>query len=110
MNKKLLEIRNEAFNSIKALMGSLNQLYITDIDEGSSPIVCENNFDDNLTSTLDSITQEEDGRLTFYHSSSCSNGYLTSTEISTDALIEIAEFLEEHKEQIQEIINETDNE
>lgn len=108
MRTKIQEIRNEAINNIKALMGSLSRLYMTDIDEGSSPIVCENNYDYDLTTTLDSIEQKENGQLTFYHSSSCSNGWLSENEIPTDALIDIAEFLEERKEQIQEIINETD--
>lgn len=108
MRTKVQEIRNEAINNIKALMGSLSRLYMTGIDEGSSPVVCENNYDVDLTTTLDSIEQKENGQLTFYHSSSCSNGYLLENEISTDALIDIAEFLEERKERIQDIINETD--
>ena len=108
MRTKVQEIRNEAINNIKALMGSLSRLYMTDIDEGSSPVVCENNYDEDLTTTLDSIEQKENGQLTFYHSSSCSNGWLSESEIPTDALIDIAEFLEERKEQIQDIINETD--
>ena len=108
MNRKIVELRNEAIKSIKVSMGVLNCLEMVDIDEGNSPIVCEDRYDENLTTTLDRIVQEEDGRLTFYHSSSCSNGWLTEDEIPTDALVEIAEFLEEHKEQIQEIIDETD--
>lgn len=108
MSKKIVELRNEAIKSIKDSMGVLNRLEMVDIDEGNSPIVCENTYDANLTTTLDSIVLNDDGHLIFYHSSSCSNGWLSESEIPTDALIDIAEFLEERKEQIQEIINETD--
>lgn len=108
MRTKVQEIRNEAINNIKALMGVLNRLEMVDIDEGNSHIVCENTYDVNLTTTLDSIVLDDDGHLIFYHSSSCSNGWLSESEIPTDALIDIAEFLEERKEQIQDIINETD--
>lgn len=108
MRTKVQEIRNEAINNIKALMGVLNRLEMVDIDEGNSPIVCENTYDVNLTTTLDSIVLDDDGHLIFYHSSSCSNGWLSESEIPTDALIDIAEFLEERKEEIQDIINETD--
>jgi len=105
MRTKVQEIRNEAINNIKALMGNLSRLYMLDIDEGSSPVVCENNYDADLTTTLDSIEQKENGQLTFYHSSSYSNGWFSESEIPTDALLDIAEFLEERKEQIQDIIN-----
>lgn len=108
MGKKLAEIREEALKSIRVSMGALCRLEMVDIDEGSSPIVNEDRFDSNLTTTLDSIVLDDDGHLVFYHSSSIENGWLAENEISTDALVEIAEFLEENNERIQEIINGTD--
>lgn len=107
MSKKLAEIRNEALKSIKVSMGVLRRLEMVDIDEGSSPIVNEDRFDSNLTTTLDSIVFGDDGHLTFYHSSSIENGWLAENEISTDALVEIAEYLEDNRDIIQQIIEET---
>lgn len=108
MRTKVQEIRKQAIDSIKSSIGLLSCLEMVDIDEGNSPIVNEDRYDENLTTTLDRIEQDENRNLTFYHSSACNNGWLREDEIPTDALIDIAEFLEEHKEQIQEIINETD--
>lgn len=108
MRTKVQEIRNQAIDSIKMSIGLSMCLEMVDIDEGNSPIVNEDRYDENLTTTLDRIEQDENGNLTFYHSSACSNGWLREDEMPTDALIDIAEFLEEHKEQIQEIIAEID--
>ena len=108
MRKKVQEIRKQAIDSIKSSIGLLKCLQMVDIDEGNSPIVCEDRYDENLTTTLDRIEQDENRNLIFYHSSAFDNGWLREDEMPTDALIDIAEFLEEHKEQIQEIIIETD--
>jgi hypothetical protein len=103
MRTKVQEVRKEAIEKIKKLMGALTHLNMVDIDEGSSPIVCEDKFDSNFTTTLDSIEINPNGILVFYHSSSWENGWLEENDIPTDALLDVAEYLEDNKSIIEEI-------
>jgi hypothetical protein len=106
-NSKLKEIRQEAIDSIKALMKkhSLQQINAVDINEGSSPIIDENTCDENLTFTLDRVKLENDS-LEFDGSSSCENSTWDEESIPTDALVSINEWLEENEDTIKEIAGE----
>ena len=106
-NSKLKEIRQEAIDSIKALMKkhSLQQINAVDINEGSSPIIDKNTCDENLTFTLDRVKLENDS-LEFDGSSSCENSTWDEESIPTDALVSINEWLEENEDTIKEIAGE----
>lgn len=104
---KLNEIRQEAIDSIKALMKkhSLQQINAVDINEGSSPIIDEDTCDENLTFTLDRVKLENES-LEFDGSSSCENSTWDEESIPTDALVSITEWLEENEDAIKEIAGE----
>ena len=104
---KLNEIRQEAIDSIKALMKkhSLQQINAVDINEGSSPIIDEDTCDENLTFTLDRVKLENES-LEFDGSSSCENSTWDEESIPTDAHDSITEWLEENEDAIKEIAGE----
>ena len=104
---KLNVLRQDAIDSIKALMKkhNLQQIDAVDIDEGSSPIIDEDTCDENLTFTLDRVKLENDS-LEFDGSSSCENGTWDEESIPTDALVSISEWLEENEDTIKEIAGE----
>ena len=104
---KLHEIRQEAIDSIKALMKkhSLQQINAVDINEGSSPIIDEDTCDENLTFTLDRVKLENES-LEFDGSSSCENSTWDEESIPTDALVLITDWLEENEDAIKEIAGE----
>ena len=104
---KLNVLRQDAIDSIKALMKkhNLQQIDAVDIDEGSSPIIDEDTCDENLTFTLDRVKLENDS-LEFDGSSSCENGNWDEESIPTDALVSISEWLEENEDTIKEIAGE----
>ena len=104
---KLNEIRQEAIDSIKALMKkhSLQQINAVDINEGSSPIIDEDTCDENLTFTLDRVKLENES-LEFDGSSSCENSTWDEESIPTDALVLITDWLEENEDAIKEIAGE----
>lgn len=109
MNKELTKIRENALTRIKNIMGKYSEdgeLYISDFSEGESPIVRENPYNDEFTYTLDKVEMTEAGigvhELSFDASSSWDNITLEASELDTDTLVGIAEWLEEHEEEIAE--------
>jgi len=104
MNSKLQKIRSESINSILDILSEnkLGSLHIYDIDAGCSPILQEDAFDDNNTYTLDEIRLMPNGSIVFDGSNCSDNFTWTEDNISTDALIGIEEFLEEHIYDIKE--------
>lgn len=108
--------RRETFRQLKAetigaivsklVENNLTEVYMTDLDESTSPIVQENELDSNLTFTLDKIELTyKDGKptLTFDASSSCENATYGTDDLSIDILIGIAEFLEDYEDELAEI-------
>ena len=104
MGSKLQKIRSESINAIRDILAEnhLGSLRMYDLDAGCSPIVQEDTFDDNDTYTLDEIRILNDGCIVFDASSCADNFTWTEDNISTDALVGIEEFLEEHIEEIKE--------
>ena len=99
MKKQTLEnIRAKAIQSILDFMASVHMttLFASDINEGSSPIVQEDNTDDNNTMTLDSVSINEKGRLVFSASNCWTNADFNENNISTDALLNIANWIKEN--------------
>ena len=97
------KVRKDACDRIKAVMEKHDTDFIhaCDIDEGSSPVIEQHPFDDNNTRTLDSISLE-DGKLTF-SASNCSDSIdYDEDSINTDALLSVAEWLEENEDQLEE--------
>ena len=98
----LQRIRKDACDRIKAIMQrhDIDEIYATDIDEGSSPVIEQDPFDANNTRTLGSISLE-DGKLTF-SASNCSDSIDYDEDfINTDALVDVAEWLEENEDQLE---------
>ena len=104
MNLKLQKIKLELLQSILVIMNEnhLDSLYISDIDMGCSPIIQEDDFDENNTYTLDKISLLPDNRISFDGSSSFANYTWVGENIPTDALVGILEFLKDHLEEIKE--------
>lgn len=100
---KLVKIRKEALQTIKNILEkySLSSIESFDIDEDSSPVIQEDCCDEENTFTLDRVELRK-GRLSFDASSSCASITLDETTISTDALIAVAEHLEENEDTIAE--------
>ena len=105
---KLQKIRREAIEAIKALLAKygLEQIDAVDIDEGCSPVVRRNPDNDDMTFTLDRVVLK-DGKLLFDASSCFDNATFDEDSISTDALADIQEWLEENEETIARIAEET---
>ena len=106
MKTKIREIREKLIAEILDWLDSheLDEVYAIDIDEGSSPIIQEDIEDENNTYTLDKVSRKkittragEFAILLFDGSSSHADYTWTEDEISTDALADIAEFLEEYE-------------
>ena len=103
---KTQEIREKLIAEIHDWLDSheLEEVYAVDIDEGSSPIIQEDIKDENNTYTLDRVSRKkittrvgESTILLFDGGSSHANHTWTEDEISTDALADIAKFLEEYE-------------
>lgn len=99
----LSSIRKHAATTIKDIMRrhGVDTVYAYDIDEGSSPVIEPNPFDDNFTKTLDSISLEDD-ELTFEASDCCDNATYDEDSISSDALLSVAEWLSENEDALDE--------
>ncbi len=106
---KIQKIRQELFDEIIAVLKkhNLEELCIFDIDEGNSPILDEDYLEADNTYTLDAI-KVKNGDLCFEGGSCFSNRTWTEDEISTDALIGIVDFLDEHAEEIEELASTND--
>ena len=89
-------LRKEACDKIKAIMKKHDIDYIdaSDVDESCYPVIEKHPFDDNFTKTLDSISLD-DGSLLFCASDCEDKAYFNEDEIGTDALLSVAQWLEE---------------
>ena len=108
MIAKIKEIRKEAEEVIKTILtkNNLERLDLSDLDCGSClPVIQENAFDANNNFTLDSVSIEN-GELSFDGSSSRDFFWRNTNSISTDALVNIACFIENHEEEIENYVKE----
>jgi len=98
----IASIRANAIDRIKSLMlrCKFSELSACDVEEGCSPVVQEDAYDDNMTYTLDSICLDDDGKLSFNASSCANNIFLTEDNISTDVLLNIASWLNNNEQEI----------
>lgn len=96
-------VRKRVSNKIRRILRSanLNMLTIADLDLDSSPIVQEDTMDENNTFTLDHIIVNHDNTISIDASSAwADNLSLEEEEMSTDVLLAIADFLQEHEDDI----------
>lgn len=101
--QKLNELRDEIVAHIKNIVDSVGgELYITDISEGNSPILQEDAYDENNTYTLDKL-EIHFGKLLLDGSSSYANFTWTEDNLSIDALVGVAEFLDDYEVEIEEL-------
>lgn len=100
MKESLNKLRQEAVWKIQKIFldCKISILVAADIDEGSSPIIFADS-DDEMTFTLDRI-QYLNGKLSVDSSSAYSNDSSDIEDLSTDILIELVDWLEEHEERI----------
>lgn len=103
VKEALSAIRKAAADQIKSVMdeAGLEEVYAVDIDNGNSPVVRPDEFDDNNTQTLDRIRLTDDG-LVFSASACCDECEYYEENIPLDALVEIADWLVENKENLYE--------
>ena len=101
--KELLEnVRMEAVKKIKYFLFFANEdrLYISDFSPSESPVVHKDFSDDNNTYTLDEIERDKCGDIIFSSSSSCGNTIDMVSDLDTDTLIGIVDWLEGKKDAI----------
>ncbi len=103
---KIQELRYALISQITSILkeNGFDELQISDIDMGNSPVLQWDRVDDENTFTLDRI-ELRNGELSFDGSSSWSNHTWSQEDISLDALEDIFEFLEEHEDEIIELAN-----
>ena len=102
--KELTELRNKIALQIKAMILSTHndEIRICDIDEGSSPILQEDEFDVNNTYTLDEVYLR-DGIVYLDGSNSYTNFTWRQDNIGIEILAGVLDFLQEHEEEIDEL-------
>lgn len=105
--KELTELRNKIASQIKAIILSTHndEIRIYDIDEGCSPILQEDEYDENNTYTLDKVYLH-DGILYLDGSSSYANFTWRQDNICIETLADVLDFLQEHVEKINELTEE----
>jgi hypothetical protein len=101
---RLKVVRGQAHDAITEMLQShgLDLVLASDIDPGSSPVVLEDPYDANDTFTLDAI-RIEDGRLEFDASNCSQNVTYTEDNIPTDAILDIADWLEENEDALRAV-------
>lgn len=100
--EELEVLREKIIGEIRSLVSLVgDELYIHDIDEGCSPILCSGVLDVD-TFTLDKISINDD-ELIFDGSSSWDNNFWTSEQLGVEHLAGILVFLQEHRYEIEEL-------
>lgn len=102
--KELTELRDKIASEIKAIILSTrnDEIRICDIDEGCSPILQEDEYDENNTYTLDKVYLHN-GILYLDGSSSYANFTWRQDNIGIEILAGVLDFLQEHDEEIDEL-------
>jgi len=105
--KELIELRNKIVSQIKAIILSTHndEIRIYDICKGYSPILQEDEFNENNTCTLDKVYLR-DGIVYFDGSSSYASFTWTQDNLGIEILAGVLEFLQEHDDKIKELIDE----
>lgn len=102
--KALKELRAKIVGQIIDIVTSIDgdELSIVDIEEGYSPILQEDESDEDNTYTLDTL-YVENGELYLDGSSSCENSTWRGSNLNIEILESVLEFLEEHEDEINEL-------
>ena len=95
MRGKLKEVAVMAEEIIKKFLNGDKEIDLCGLS--STPILQECSYDGNLTYTLDYIQCDDKG-ISFRGSNACDCNWWYIDELSTDILVDIAEFLEELSE------------
>lgn len=105
--KELAKMRNKIASQIKAIILSTrnDEIRIYDIDEGCSPILQEDEYDENNTYTLDKVYLHN-GIVYLDGSSSHANFTWRQDNIGIEILAGVLDFLQEHEEEIDELKDE----
>ena len=105
--KELTELRNKIASQIKAIILSTHndEIRIYDIDEGCSPILQEDEYDENNTYTLDKVYLH-DGIVYLDGSSSYASFTWRQDNINIETLAGVLDFLQEHVEDINKLTEE----
>lgn len=100
----IAKVRSRAVQTIKGLMNrhSLDTVYASDIDKGSSLIVRVDPFEDNNTYTLDYIQLQPGGTLQFRSSSCSAERTDDENSLPTDVLAGLADWLEANEDALGE--------
>lgn len=95
-------IRENLAEKIRSILrrNGTDSVPAADLDCCSTPVVQENPYNPDLTMTLDQITMDDEGHLDFDASSCFENASFNQDTISTDALADIAGWLEENEESL----------
>lgn len=103
--KSLKEIRTELVNEIVAIVKKAGgEINISDIDEGTSPILQDDVRDGNNTYFLDKVEVTDDG-LSLDGSSAYANFSWTGNNLPIEALEGVLVFLKEHEEDLNKLQN-----
>lgn len=107
MRKKLNAIRKETIETIKTTVKAAGgEINFAEVNESYTPLVCPDPEDED-NYTLDRITYDKkEDELCFFVSNSLIITYLQKDNVCADALVDICEWLEENKEEIQEWLKE----
>ena len=102
----LYNIRKSAVQEIESILKkhNLDTLYISDIDTGSAPIIYSDLAGyDAASYILDKLYYDDSGNFKATISSCTEELDYTVDELPTDALYNILEYLEDHKDDLVEI-------
>ena len=105
--KMLDNLKNETLEHIAAVIRRHGEdvIYAVDIDEGSSPIVIDDEYDGNLTYTLDSIRikkKKEETYIEIQASNCCNTILLDAKKLDIELLFGIFSWLVENEESLEE--------
>lgn len=103
--EEIKKLRDKIASQIKAIILSTrnDEIRIYDIDEGCSPILQEDEFDENNNYTLDRVYLHN-GLVYLDGSSSYANFTWRQDNIGIEILAGVLDFLQEHDEEINELI------
>ena len=97
------QIRKSAIQSILNSM-ERHKAIVIKINSTDSPVLCEHPSDDDETYTLDEIIVKDGNKLSFSGSNSHYGDWFDQDMVSTDILVNIAAWLEENEENIEDWI------
>lgn len=102
--KRIKKIRADVIKDIYRIIEGVEsqEIFISDIEDGFSPILQVDEFDEDNDYTLDKVFIR-DGKV-YFTGSSCFADFTWSQEnLCVEALCGVLDFLEEHEEEISEL-------